>query len=359
MTAGEAAIVGLRGQGILRASSGTTVTGKGGTLYFPIPGPTAEQAPLTFSLTASDPTALKGFEIKPRGADNWVCEAKIEPANSKPVHVRWESLILVRDLPKAKLPPAPLAPVSEDRKTWLASTPVVQSADPAIVAKAKVLRMQSKDIGDFAIRVAQFTSQNQGAGKPFVALDASSALGCGGSCTSRANLAAALLRAGGVPARTVSHLPTFAYGSPLYEHWLTEYWHPTVGWVRLEATLGQLQPPASELATLAYATIEDERQTGKPGQRGWIMPGAAWMSGIQATGNLQPAGTDEDASSNWCRDERRLKVSPELFTRAQSIYPKITDQSWVQSITEILNQRTGPIETAVFTRLDGPLTTNH
>jgi hypothetical protein len=84
------------------------------------------------------------------------------------------------------------------------------------------------------------------------------------------------------------------------------------------------------------------------------MPGAAWMSGIQATGNLQPAGTDDEASRNWCRDERRLKVSPDLFNRAQSVWPKITDQSWVESFTEILTNQANPIEAALFKRLEVP-----
>lgn len=323
LTTGGALLNALGPSGVLRASSGMAVTGKEGTVYFPVPGPTAEQAPISFRLRATPEKALLGYEIKKRN-DNWVCEAHVAPTDEKPVVLRWESVLLIRSQPAHALPKAGFDSFPNEAKGWLGSSPVVQSDDAGIVAKAKELKAGVSDVETFARKVIDFTSKNEGTGKPFVSLDAAAALGCGGSCTSRANLAAALLRAGGVPARTISHLPTWAYGSGLYEHWLVEYWHPGAGWVRVEPTLGQFAPTASTFAALATATVEDERATGKPGQLGWIMPGAAWMSGIQGSDGLMPTSSGEETGgANWCRPERNFPIDDFIFRMAVAAWPKV------------------------------------
>lgn len=319
---GEAKIVSLHGSGLLRASAASPVTGGKGTLLFPIPGPTAESVPVSFVLRSTPPEALEGYTVRRRAGDNWICEARVSPPAGGTATLRWEALVAVRDGAAKTLPKAKFGPVAPTLASWLTSTPVVQAADPAIRAKAAALRKASPDVETFARKVIEFTSQNEGKGKPHTALDAASAMEQGGSCTNRANLAAALLRAGGVPARTVSHLPVWAYGSPLYEHWLTEYWHPGVGWTRVETTLGRFRPQASSFAPLATASIEDERMTGKPGQIGWIMPGAAWMSGVQGTGALR-AGNGSEGAAAWCRPERKLVVDAALLKAAREAWPRL------------------------------------
>lgn len=319
---GEARVLDVQGGGLLRASAGMPVAGGAGTVVFPIPGPTAEQVPVSFVLRSSDPAALKGYVVKRREGENWVCEAQVDPHGEKPTTLRWESLIAVRDRAVAPLPEAKLGVPDPSIKAWLVSTPVVQADDFAIRKKAAELRAGTADVETFVRRVLAFTSENKGTGGTFRSLDASCALTSGGSCTSRANLGAALLRAGGVPARTVSHLPTWAYGSGLYEHWLVEYWHPGVGWVRGETTQGEFRPEASGFAQLAVASIEDERRSGKPGQLGWIMPGAAWMSGIQGFGGLHAAGSENEGNANWCRPERRMDVMATMKA-ARAAWPRL------------------------------------
>lgn len=323
LTLGGPMVDEIKESGVMRASSGTVVEGDSGKVQFPIPAPNAEQVPISFHLTAEPAGALKGYEIKNRTGNDWICEADVAPPKNKLVTLRWESVILVKNHPLPELVRVGFGTNPEFAKPWLAPSPVVESTDPDIIAKAKELKKDASDVETYVRRVIEFTSTNQGTGKPFVALDASTALGCGGSCTSRANLAAALLRAGGVPARTVSHLPTWAYGDLLYEHWLTEYWHPGTGWVRVEPTLGKFAPPASSFAALSTATVDDEKLTGKPGQFHWIMPGAAWMSGIQGDPGLLPAGEEEDGNSNWCRAERNVPLGESIFIAAKKAWPAI------------------------------------
>ena len=84
------------------------------------------------------------------------------------------------------------------------------------------------------------------------------------------------VRARGIPARTVAHLPTWS--GPLYEHWLVEYWHPGAGWVWLESSLGQFRPPPCSLVVLNVANPEDEDRAFDPLQCRQVMPGAPHLS---------------------------------------------------------------------------------
>jgi hypothetical protein len=116
--------------------------------------------------------------------------------------------------------------VPKEAEPWLRPAGCVQSDDPDIRAKAEELARGTADVGEYARRVTRFTTLNPYRG--FAAtLSARDALHCGNTCTGRANLAAALLRARGMPARAEAHLPTWS--GPLFCHWLVEYWHPGVG----------------------------------------------------------------------------------------------------------------------------------
>ena len=280
-TADRARSAPLDGPGVIRAKAQAAVATQNnngiGILTFPIPGTYRDQVPLTFDLHVEPPTALKSFRwVRRPDLRNWLCEVTVAPTKDGAL-VRWEALVLVdrgksEPLPRADKPEAP-----EEAKAWTRSTACVQSDDPAIREKADELAKGTEGLEDYARRVIAFTSHHRGKpGAAFDALDARKGLDCGGSCTSRANLAAALLRARGIPARTVAHLPTWS--GPLYEHWLVEYWHPGAGWVWLESSLGQFRPLACSLVVLNVANPEDEDRAFDPLQCRQVMPGAPHLS---------------------------------------------------------------------------------
>ncbi len=191
------------------------------------------------------------------------------------------------------------------RQPWTRSTACVQSDDPAIREKANELAKGTEGVEAYARRVIEFTAHHQGKeGVPFDTLDARKGLDCGGSCTSRANLAAALLRARGIPARTVAHLPTWS--GPLYEHWLVEYWHPGAGWVWLESSLGQFRPLPCTLVVLGVANPEDEDRAFDPLQTRQVMPGAPHLSVHVGSEPLHPAPQFDRATRRrrQCRHRR-------------------------------------------------------
>ncbi len=216
----------LTGPGVLRATAGATVRaseeGDTGLVLFPIPNLYRNQVPLTFSLKAKPESALLSFRWIPReDGRNLLCEAKVKVERGKDVDLSWEALVLAIAGPEEPLPVVKEVEQPDHAKAWLVSTRCAQSADKDIIVKADELAKGTTDILDYVRNVLAFTSKNQGIGTTYRFLDARSALESGGSCTSRANLCAALLRAHGIPARTLSHLPTWS--GPLFEHWLVEY----------------------------------------------------------------------------------------------------------------------------------------
>jgi transglutaminase-like putative cysteine protease len=282
----------LDGPGVVRARAQAAVATRGkadvGVLTFPIPGTYRDQVPLTFDVKVEPPGALKSYRwVRRPDGRNWLCEVTVAPKQDG-AQVRWEALVLVDrgkndPLPRAAQPEAP-----EETAPWTRSTACVQSDDPAVRAKAEELAKGTAGVEPYARRVIEFTAHHQGkGGVPFDALDARKGLDCGGSCTSRANLAAALLRARGIPARTVAHLPTWS--GPLYEHWLVEYWHPGAGWVWLESSLGQFRPLPCTLVVLGVANPEDEDRAFDPLQTRQVMPGAPYLSVHVGSERLHPA----------------------------------------------------------------------
>lgn len=324
----------------VKAASGSST----GIITFPIPSLYKEQIPLTFNLHTEPADALVNYKIhKRQDGLNYVCEATIQPPR-KGAKVIWQSLVFVGGSDRHK-PPKATAMVPANTAPWLRSTPCVQSDDAAIRAKAEELAKNAPDLESYARKVIKFTSQNKGHGLPFKALDAKNALGCGGSCTSRANLGAALLRARGIPARTVSHLPAWCT-SKMFEHWLTEYWHPGEGWVPLETTLESYQPPQNTYVTLAISSTADEDKAADPVHLRVIMPGAAYLSGNELTGNFYPAHLPDTNGVNTAVVQGVIKGSAKELLALKKAATIALTKAYSSEAKQYANQHTASITKA-------------
>lgn len=287
----------LNGHGVLRVGHGCVVgpapksdapaavrRGRG-VVTFAVPGTYRDQVPLSFEVKAEPAKAMTGYKLRPREDGlNWVCEVMVD--TDGPVTVWWEAAVLVTDRKPAALPEATAPEVLPAAERWVRPTGCVQSDDPGVTGRADELARGTPDIGEYARKVTEWVAKNRGTGRPFTTLDAAAAVGCGGSCTSRANLSAALLRARGIPARTVAHLPTWA--GPLYVHWLTEYWHPGHGWVTIEPSRNQNQPSPTTYAVINVATPDDEDHAVFPSLRSGVMAGAPRLSSRDIDGGIVP-----------------------------------------------------------------------
>ncbi len=301
----------LGGPGLIRCAAGVSVQPEpgadAGVITLPIPGLYREQVPLAFKLSAEPENALISWKwVKRPDGMNWLCEAKVKPPKGG-AHVRWETLVLVNERPTVPLPPAAKPEVPPGADVWLRSAACVQSADPDIKKKADELAAGADEVGAYAWKVCRFAAANpvRHAENLAMTLDARAALDCGGSCTSRANLAAALLRARGIPARTVAHLPTWV--ERLYEHWLVEYWHPGVGWVWLEPSLTQSQPSPTTLVVLNVANPEDEDKAFDPVHVKHVMAGAPYLACPLLDSNLKNSFFRGEQIGSFAKPEVRLK----------------------------------------------------
>lgn len=335
--AAKAAIFSLEGPGVLLASAATHVrpgeTGKSGRVTFPIPGTYRSQIPLTFDIEVDPPEAFLGFRWKQReDGINWLCEINVQPPEDG-AEVRWRSHVLVSDFEKRDLPATEAPEVPEGTEQWLRSTACVQCDDPAIQEKAEELAASTKDLEAYVKKVVQFTVHNPGKpGVAFDALDARKGLDCRGSCTSRANLAAALLRCRGIPARTLAHLPAWWKG-PLYEHWLVEYWHPGAGWVWAESSTTQIQPPDWQIVVLNVANPEDEdRSFDTEISHSGVMLGAPYLAVHLISPELHrafPKDASGAAAGNWSKCAMRARGTEEelknLFETARSAYETLKE----------------------------------
>jgi len=265
--------------------------GQSGTITFPAPSNYSGQVIISLDVKSDPPTALKSWhwEDRPDGL-NSVIVARVAPAG-KGAWLSYKAQVM--------LPPEPVyRTMSKIHDPWLASTACVQSNDPDIIALSKKLSEGVMDRTDYVANATMWVALNNGQkGEAFSSLDAKRGLKCGGSCTNRANLCAALLRAKGIPARTISHMPTWVNGK-FYEHWLTEYWTDDGNWAMVEPTLGVKHPARNTVVVLSISSPEDEAKAFDPQHIKSSMPGSPYLSLAELSKELIGAelpGADDDA----------------------------------------------------------------
>ena len=149
---------------------------------------------------------------------------------------------------------------------WLESTEYVQSDNPEIVSKAAELIGNDTNVVSIAETIANFTGNEVIFGYSS-AHDALTVLQEGvGVCVGKANLAAALLRSLGIPARSI-------FIGPLIHYLIEFYLHP-YGWVRSESTGGETPWPFHS-STITYC-VNPSDESSQSDQNG-IYPYNGWV----------------------------------------------------------------------------------
>lgn len=171
------------------------------------------------------------------------------------------------DLPEnIKITPSKDLP--NDVKKWLLPSEFIQSDNWRIKLRAKMLEGSSNDVIKIAEKVADFTG-NKIKYEGGLSQDALTTLRRGrGVCTGKANLAAALLRANGIPARVL-----FVYKT----HFIIEYYTHPYGWISMESTSGYMPCPKQEYTVQFIAFPCDETSTSNiNGQHPYVGVIAYW-----------------------------------------------------------------------------------
>jgi hypothetical protein len=260
----------LRGKYLVHSSAATASS----VIEFPLPIVIGSEVPLRWEVKATPASRVKTWKAYERKPGDWVARVELaDLAAGDSFHLDWEADVLCgpstfEPLP-ADVPLEKLAEVPEEAKKWLTPTRCVQSDFARFTAISRELVGESTSLTDLTGRIVEklrfVLAHEQGQAPDLSAIEA---LDKRGSCTSAANLAAALFRSCGIPARIVAGYATW-YG-PHQTHSIVEFYFPGRGWVPLESTWGRTPWPWSQQMHVALVYPEDEnasklRPTGAEG----------------------------------------------------------------------------------------------
>ncbi|MHA1345440.1 MAG: transglutaminase-like domain-containing protein [Candidatus Heimdallarchaeaceae archaeon] len=242
-------------------------------IYMHIPIAHLNQVPILLSVYSDPIDIIENYKISSNYSyENSLLEVSINNLeNTDIAYIYWNVPVLIEhnkyeDLPAyAAITPDYLLP--EEVVEYLESTEYVQSENPEIVSKTEQLIGNDTNVITIAETIANFS----GIGIIFGSSgthDALTVLNEGaGVCVGKANLASALLRSLGIPARSI-------FIGPLIHYLIEFYIHP-YGWVRLEST-GGVTPWPFHTATITYCVDpQDETsqsvQNGLGHYNGWVV----------------------------------------------------------------------------------------
>ncbi|RYG34734.1 hypothetical protein EON81_14760 [bacterium] len=258
---------------------------------FPLPRNYRGQVPLSFEMKVKPENALVSGRVVEGKCGDRVVELSLKPMKEgKKVDMEWSTIVFAdaSEREAMKLPEAVPFPDRYPREVqpWLISSIYVEATDSRIVTAAAPFKRNDVVA---TIKGTLAGSQEILRRQSGMATDLSSlqALDKAGSCTSNANLLAALLRANNVPARILAGYPTWSE-RPLQTHYIVEAYVPTYGWYPLESTLGTAGWPCSEMPIVSIVPVEYENKgIRRPG----IAPGVPYLTLNEASEGVVNIGT--------------------------------------------------------------------
>jgi len=208
------------------------------------------QIPLTYTLITDPKDSLVECALRSREDLNTVVSVRFRGSKDDEIEIRWTSLVLM--IPNAGTGDA------NRPEPFLRATPCVQSDAGEISKLAEDLWPSGGTPDAFAAEIQGFIRSMQQKGQPR-SMDAMGILESGVNwiCTANANLAAALLRARNVPARTLAVIPVTS--RRLEMHRTVEYFDNNQ-WIPFDPSSLQTDIPLKpwQNIIMAWTTIADE-----------------------------------------------------------------------------------------------------
>jgi transglutaminase-like putative cysteine protease len=228
-------------------------------IYTHIPISYDNQTPITLLITDETGGKISGYRIMDNypghnalleiSFDNFETTDTVGFYWKAPVFLKYNEFI---DLPENN-EISDINSLPDEITPWLSSTEFIQADYPEIQNKALELADNRTQVLLIANDVADFTRNTVFTVREGE-MDALTTLQTGGgNCVGKSNLAVAILRSLGIPARIVLEGP-----SP---HYLAEFYIKPYGWVRLEATTGDCPWPYHANVITYCAFPEDENST--------------------------------------------------------------------------------------------------
>ena len=251
-------------------------------IEFAIPQLTDGQVPISLAFAVNPPDALIDLRLSSGSGGNTVVVARLTDKPQE-VQITWASVVLVTSWNTT--------PDQTASAPYLAASPCVQSKSEQVAKLADALWPASGKPADFAANIQRHIAGMKRERQP-MSLDALGILASGDNsiCTANSNLAAALMRAKGVPCRTIAVIPPL--GLRFEMHRTSEY-ADGGRWVPFDPSSVHSEIPARSWhgIVLAKTTIKDEQVA--------MMPRPSTMRGVPRgqsvellTSGLQLTGSD-------------------------------------------------------------------
>jgi hypothetical protein len=308
------------------------------TLAFPLPLAYRDQVPLTLRLIVDPPAAAAGVEVVNGSGPNRILKLTLKDLGKhRKVAVEYRSLVLVAPTSFEGVPRQVKFPAAwpDEAKPWLAATWCADHAEARLEKLAKEIRGDTDDvmvvIHAAKARAGEVFTKAKGRVNHLTAVEA---LDKQGSCTSCANLMAALLRGAGVPTRVLSGYPLWS--GPLQTHYIVEAYVPGYGWYPIESTRCQSPWPNHQQVNVSIVPVENESQT-KAGPRSCAAGGVPFQSLTEYEGDtkhFRMVGTLKPFCDHECRMVRPIAATPPEWESAKT-WADARWSQWLQSKPQV------------------------
>jgi len=231
-------------------------------LYMHIPVIHRKTTPVFFRMLESLPSGkIIDYKTVRKNYNNWIAEVTIgQLGGGEYIIIPWECWTLKKNNAFTNIPDfidkSLLHALDDSLDQYLQSSVYIQSNNSKIIFKAEELAGSSQNIVEIVNSIIDFTG-NTIIYKGIGVQDALSTLQRGYAvCTGKANLAVALLRAIGIPARVLM---------VAFTHYIAEFYLPDYGWVRGESTQAVFPQPVECNTVMMACTQFEENYSGQGG----------------------------------------------------------------------------------------------
>jgi len=250
--------------------------------YFLVPISFENQVPILIEI---DSPQLIDYRFVHLNSPNVIIAARLKRAPS--TYLNWTAWILIQDNTHSDRPDSIPIPTMEQlpdsTRKWLIPTDCAQIYAPTVTEIATALCARTTDMIQLVQEIGRYCSEI-----PWtfthtpISFDAVYSLRWGNSCTGHAHAGTALLRANGIPSRSLLNIPT---GSDNYMdmHWIVDYYVPGYGWVKLETTSGKDRYNPKNTVVVFASNPEDEFPVFFP-----VGIDGHWHTSDPSLGNLNP-----------------------------------------------------------------------
>ena len=247
---GPGLIAGMGGARVKLLKSGTQ------SVMMPLPQMTGGQVPICYFIRSMPSEAAIEYQLQRREKLNDVVSVSLTGNRGQEIRLEWSSVILVAG--------NVVSPNKEKADSYRHATACVQSESPEVQRIAEKLWPESERVEEYVRRIQQFVREMNMTKRPR-SLDALGILdsGMNGICTANSNLAAALLRAKGIGARSMAVIPPTS--QRLEMHRIVEY-DDNGQWQWFDPSSLHADVPMRPFQTMIVAktTVADEDLAMKP-----------------------------------------------------------------------------------------------